>query len=379
MINGDHISICSMVVYSLCNQHNLIPVIASLFFLAKLCFQQLKFNVLLKIMSNLTKPATLESMKSISEESRDLHLPNMPGTGMDLTICIDSLEKEIQSHKIGMPFPKRNSVPIVNYKRKGSTITVDAKNSVLFLMIPNQQLALHIEGFVLSKAYPFVCFVVAIISMVIDFFVEREDNPVLDNMLDVIGWGISLLLTTTYILCLNVQIIKLVSRTFDFWYKMINWILCIVATFVIETQVDQPIFVRILQSITQFLIGFWIFMTDASYISIKHKIWIESVAALICIFFAIYSYINNKDIFYNPFSSPHTDVSIKGIQVSGFLNVALFTLKANFADFYFNFIINNKPKEQEKDPKLNEKQSNVMMARSTSIVERPYFKWKNVP
>lgn len=302
-----------------------------------------------------------------------------------------------QNGSISRQKSTRKSVLIQKYHKQGSIITVDAQNSILFRIFGNYSVdrnnndhtsinenANKIYHFILSKKVAVAIIFLICIFIIIDYF--AADNG-LDIISDVIGWGLLAILSLSYILCLNIDVMLLIAQTFDFWFKIFNFTSVVIAQIILDTS-SQPAIVSIMLVIGSMTTAFVIFMFDALHTKNNTiKLCILTLVSLIMLFYSISSYFNEIDKTIYPFGKSHseyTQISLKNVKNSGLVNVGLFVLKPVISHVYFKLYFYFHDNNQIDINGIHgiRKESNSQeynLNRSTSVVEKPYFKWNNIP
>ena len=193
-----------------------------------------------------------------------------------------------------------------------------------------------------------------------------------------------LLFAGTYILSLNYDIIRLVLRTFDFWFKISNTILPMVyMALTYSNTVAKVISIIALQ-----FMCYLIFMIDAAFWSYKLKFYMMLSFMVLFLLIAVYDTFTayDYDIIILRDASVAGDItlSLKSFYISGLTSIALLTMKPALA-------IRRAMKEKEQEKKLHEKPNDKSsnkgatnqskrydrLVKSTTVNNRPYFRWKN--
>ena len=180
---------------------------------------------------------------------------------------------------------------------------------------------------------------------------------------------ISIFICSLYILSANNNVCILIFQTFDFWYKTYSILLGIITGYVVRGYLQWYPYV-ILNTCLVFVAGL-LFIFDAIFISNTNKNIFIIMVVYICVYEAVHAYLTSEDVYWNPFDSDHTRISVKSIMVSSNINLVLFVLKPIFSQIsrHCRHIMGSS----------NSNINNVhdkMQQRSHFLHKRPIIQWK---
>ena len=167
------------------------------------------------------------------------------------------------------------------------------------------------------------------------------------------GWSFISICCIIHLFAMNINLFKVILKSFDFWFKFFNGISCIIALSQIRISrqkldkyygnIDIYWYVIII-SICEFILFTGIFLFDAMWISVHVKIrrYIVICGAMmftigwIVDFFRVDDNIDQLN--WNPFKQwenngigQYTNINFKSVYLSSSANVILFLLKPQFA------------------------------------------------
>lgn len=240
----------------------------------------------------------------------------------------------------------------------------DAKNNLYFRVFPDSIASFILRDILITKWFAiFICVlfvtIVGIGETIIHtkaasaskLEVHTEDSINVDQEIDdndilfiphSLAFGIGGLVSVLLLFAANIELVKLISKTFDFWYKCLNLIMFNFAFVVLGLYtycwkingvlVIRPIYYIGITVFAQFAFWLAIFMLDAMTVSSFSKKIFVFASGLYFIFNVVTSYFFKPDVIYTPFESLHNDdinvvISFKGIFVSSFVNMILFAFK----------------------------------------------------
>lgn len=133
----------------------------------------------------------------------------------------------------------------------------------------------------------------------------------------------------------NPKIFYVVVHTFDFWYKLLNFIIAAGAYEILAINVDPnyndyPIWYNILIFISAFEVYFVAFIVDTFFINNRLKFLYLIILGVYTCVLAIWVYFGVDDFVWNPLQSEFsslTQISFKSLYLSGSTNLALFLIK----------------------------------------------------
>ena len=142
----------------------------------------------------------------------------------------------------------------------------------------------------------------------------------------------------------NMIIIRLITHTFDFWFKVYNLVLLFVSMWIRASHDEtariaqfnkENIFAwiaTIVSLLALFGIAVDLFLIDCLNLSIKTKRFVVSVG-VICLCFNVTSvFFYSADYKWNPFNYEYTQLSFKSTLISSYINLIIFISKPIFSD-----------------------------------------------
>ena len=198
-----------------------------------------------------------------------------------------------------------------------------------------------------------------------------------------------IILSITYILSFNYQIMKMVAKTFDFSYKLFNVCMPMIFVWMTHSKLGLPIGFNLLVVTTMLCVSYLSLMVDAAYWSNKIKLATLFGAALTFMSFGMVLFFMFEDINVNIANfiingnNYKVNISLKSLLLSNWSSFAMFTMKPAYA-IYKAMKKQRKIKNTTKsnaNPGMHDNNidsnSSQHMLKSSSINNRPYFKWIN--
>ena len=307
--------------------------------------------------------------------------------------------------------PSNNVIDIHQFRSKNQTIIeVDATCNIYFHMLPQHIATYWYYNVVLSRWYP-LTITILIISCTIANLIVGPNVPFWDSIFEIIAWILFGVFAISYCLALNINIMKLIMKTFDFWFKILNGVFSMIAQYALFTKKGTPLATNICALFGEGWMMMVLFMVDAAFVSPKKKLFLEIISIVACVLFALRQYFSGLDVTFNPMiifgiEDEITNISMKNVFISGLINIALFTIKSTVSIVNNNEKFNPKKKFQraKSDMQSTSNMNNdddddkgtgrsgsggldtvddilhrwKYVAKSTTVHDRPYFKWRNV-
>ena len=192
----------------------------------------------------------------------------------------------------------------------------------------------------------------------------------------------------SYALSVNIEIFQLILRTFDFWFKMYNLILWIIAFYFINVT-QLPSYDIILRVLSMSGVFFCVFILDGLAVPPKLKQCVLCVIGLYFSYSVIFVYFSySDDTNWNPFKKynfKYSNVNFKSLYMSSLINLILFMLKPSISQamIFFTRLYYHKRKKLKSND-ANKKESKTTNAkrhnkyeRCTVIYKRPKLDWIN--
>lgn len=308
--------------------------------------------------------------------------------------CEDENEDDVSNEPIRRQSTNVLTTDARQFKQYDTIIKISAHNNLYFRYFPRSFSNYWYYNIILSKKYPFCCITIVSICTLLNWVSNKTHNTFLQQFFETIAWIVTAWATLSYLLSLNIDIIKLTLKTFDFWFKMLNASFVGVSQFLLFTEQGTPISTIVLSLFAELFIVLDLFLCDAAFLHEKMKICLLLCAVCGLFGWSLWTYFEPIDIFWDPFSTTNenqspsqsqnnsaTNISMKNVFISGLNNIGFFTLKS-----MIRLIANNgkildckhkvQAKIKHKEPKQRLTQNNLF--KSSTVVNRPYFQWTDV-
>ena len=192
-----------------------------------------------------------------------------------------------------------------------------------------------------------------------------------------VGFLVVLVAAISCILIINIKIGYLVTQTFDFWFKIYNFVCGMISFFVLKTgtgELDQNNLIgSIIVWSSGILLIMALFMMDALFISIRAKKVALGFTSVYSLYSAIFWYFAQKDYIYNPFGYSHTEISCKSVLLSSIVNLSIFVGKPMFSDV-IRYCRRKLCHNASLDHSDHDKRNANNIERCYTIYKRPYIK-----
>ena len=276
-------------------------------------------------------------------------------------------------------------------------IATDATNNLYFKYLSHDRASFIFYKILLTKWYPIVLcgiafssFIAAGIYNYIQIYDYHSDEQYIFGLIEVdILYGIAQVLlafvSLTYILSANIKIVILVFETFDFWYKLLNYVIYVVCQGVLEVRgSSKPIDgVYIVSSFCVCLIFMAAFINDSFCISVKIKRIIWFILAIFLLYQVYVVGFDSENVIWRPFKNKNIIIDFLSLSTTTSLNLAMFLLKPvcrDFSEFIkhqckFRLQKNVQNRDQDISNMINNKYQRYEI--SSSINMKPYFEWHN--
>ena len=225
----------------------------------------------------------------------------------------------------------------IEYYTSGIIFTPDGNNNLYFKWLSDEN-ARYVMHFTLNKWYSIGCVALGAIGSLLTSIIEIIYGS------KHVGYSIVILITQTLItvfsvsliLSMNLDIIKIISLSFDFWFKIWNLIIWELSFMWIKINLEDhfaiDLFAEMLGTGIIFLVIFTIDGLPLDY-NIKRKNLF--VIAIVILMFITFGYFMYDDIYINPLGSynfQHTRMSVKSLHLGAYINVGLFVAKPILGD-----------------------------------------------
>ena len=272
-----------------------------------------------------------ESFASLQEFLQTRGLENKREADSPVSIKESQISKETSTSINGAVIPKNtNFSNLIEFYRHSLIINADPYNNFYHNGL---KVSLEHTRFILDKVlYPKWYFLGSVTIAGLLYLLSQ----VYWYMTHDSGWIYLMMFVTAqsmlstggilYILSANVDIVSLLLQTFDFWYKMYNMSIAIVSTLFLDYYVSWISFAAANTTMVSYAI--MSFLLDAVYISQVKKWILISFMACAVLSIVVYVYFAVENVHYwNPFDSEHTQMNLKSIAISSWMNLLLFVLK----------------------------------------------------
>ena len=253
------------------------------------------------------------------------------------------------------------------YEKARIIINCDLKNNILFKLtslissnnccINNinsnynyETTAVVMYNFVSSKLFGCSMIGIGLMFIIIGNLIKSLNNNPYDNTgnsVTTIGFLFAMIYSICLISVANKTILNLVFHSFEFWYKMINYITIVTGVIIYGVNNSESSYwnsnsvllgYEIIVWTTAFCVYICVFIIDAICMSLRIKRLVLIVVALYAMYIGISWYFGEKDIFINPFSSysfgKYTQISVKSLIVSPQINLSIFVLKPIYTQMF---------------------------------------------
>ena len=190
----------------------------------------------------------------------------------------------------------------------------------------------------------------------------------------------------SWVLIMNIDVLKIVLHTFEFWFKLWNLVLWSMSFIWINTMTTDRYVSDLVFTTTCLILGAMCFLLlDALPISYQFKRMLIILAIFAGIVGSIGAYFNYSDVLCNPFKKyhfKHTQISLKGIFVGSYFNIILFVAKPLFGDIKdmlkpFVKMIKYKYKNDTGVRTNNKRCHDHINERLVCVYKRPKIRWNH--
>lgn len=262
-------------------------------------------------------------------------------------------------------------------------IECDRKNCILLQLFGSQnKFGLHTYSVFNTRLFSLIMITVSGLLTLIGDILYAINNNVYIHL-------IGILMSTVYALCLlsigNLMIMQLTISTFDFWYKLTNYLMLILAR-VMEITNNQnstlPLRVSIVKWTSIIIIYFIIFITDAIPMPTTIKQFFLFGFGCYVIGDVIYSYFADEDVTVNPFESydnigKYTQISTKSVRISSLVNLGVFVLKPLYGQV-FRFFKKKLCCTGKRGINTNIDSNSIKHERLNCLYKRPHVEWNKI-
>ena len=283
-----------------------------------------------------------------------------------------------------------------------TTIIVDAKNNLYFILFSDKVASFMVYKVVLSKRYLIITSILMFLIGLIDIFTSTNtDKSIINGLISFIFNSVIFFNCVIYALSLNLDICFLIFTKFDFWFKMVNLIGFIISDLMTEDDLINIHWLAIYLRIALISLLLIIFMIDAMlFLNTKIKIILLVLLGFGCTLRIIVNFFEIEDTYsWNPFKSynfDETNINWKSMYISSLTNMAIFIMKPVFTIFgsYCKHKIKKFTRRRRKttisnvdanvrnrktsDAVVGMDKDGALVVRSLTVFSKPYFKWENV-
>ena len=285
---------------------------------------------------------------------------------------------------------------------------VDCQNSLLFKYLSYNYANTLYYKMLLNVKFQTVFCIFVVLMMIIESLIDEftSNNVTVETIADImqiLTFVVGFVVCVAYISSVNIDVFSMIMHSFDFWYKMINLMLCMISlswmVLRMPTQQEKSYIgdfggVLVWAQISFFTMFTMICLSDAILFTVKVRQFFSSGIALSLVWFAISIFFNVNEnesyLNWNPFSmykngiGKYTNINCKSLALSSLSNLMLFLLKPSFSNIGKKTkkclcqAVKKKPSKQGNNYNVNSTSGNKYLMQSTSVYKKPYFQWKNV-
>ena len=280
-----------------------------------------------------------DSIQIIADNNMNMNNNNNTGC---VGISISGVPNTIASSSIPSQSQSTITCNIKEYHKSKIVIQSEKRNNLCFKWLSQSNLieASTLSRIIYSKFYTVTIFGTAILcrtlSEIIASMEWMENYVFVASCLHLFGAFLFIIYWLSLALISNINVIRLIINTFDFWFKIISVTSTLVAVeILIDGTHDFPLHVvptviRIVGHVSLLCIVLILCTYDALSISFKIKFRFSVIVAMYIVIWVVYGYFILKDVIWNPFDINHfkySQISFKSTFISSSLNLALFVVK----------------------------------------------------
>ena len=271
-------------------------------------------------------------------------------------------------------------------------IDCDTRNNLLHSLIKNEKIALRLYNIILSARLLIGVVLSGGIVMVVQLL--RYFVPFLLPIFTYAGLIESIIITLYFVALISIankNIITLITNTFDFWFKVYNLIIFLLASWIrsygIRHEEENSIFRgeiafagRVVWHICYTTILIVTFVLDAVPASAKFKRTGAIILIVVSSIDAIRIYFVGLDYELNPFDKYqfiYSKISFKAIMISSLINLILFMAKPIVSDL-INCLRKNDHDATSKTSVVTMLTHQAEYQRCSTLYKRPYLKWYKI-
>lgn len=202
------------------------------------------------------------------------------------------------------------------------------------------------------------------------------------------GNGLAIIASLFVLPFANYDIFKMLTGTFDFWYKLYNLISILFAAVwlkIIHGDWTSPVYHYLMGWFAIFCGFFVVFCEDSLPANRKIvQIW-RSIIGFLAIIEPIRVYLFVEDGYWNMFAAydfEYTQISLKGVYLSSYVNLSLFVNKPilrfigrKIARMICSCCNNNNPSNGNQKEDNQDHIADDFFRRSASLFKRPHIQW----
>lgn len=283
------------------------------------------------------------------------------------------------------------------------TVMIDPSSNLYSKFLSLEQQKYVIKYMITSKLYfILMCIIFGIFYSVSQtvWFINNSNYILSYFILVCCSYTVSTTLAISYILSADFDICLLIFRTFDFWYKVYNLILWIVASYICNIFPGTIHFT--FTSISLVTVFVTTFLFDAIQMPTICKISTICIVSSYCIYNAIIAYLTIEDVYWDPFEQynynyntagidrSYTRWNIKALFTSSCVNLILFIMKPIFSQIaryccrkakfakkskHDTNTINDRDVVDNYNCDDDQLERFSLIHRSYTLYKRPYLKW----
>ena len=287
-----------------------------------------------------TNLSSLQQMFSLKLRNSTFNVNLLQSQGIKNATSVDNYKFDsLRRHSTRHTY---TTMDVSEYKKNRPTVIVDATNNLYFHFLSNSSTNesrckfLNAEylfyDILLNKWYTVIalttCTLLFCISMI--FILTDSFTNVIGNIAGNISCVVGFVYALSWLFGANIDLIFLVCKTFNFWYKILNLFWVAVGSFVVYFRfglIPFPIHSFILAILIVIFAFFMFCIVDALCIPSILKVGVSFVGSFIGLFWALffYFYIENGEADWKVLGILNID--FKTTLISSWLNLALFSAK----------------------------------------------------
>ena len=266
-------------------------------------------------------------------------------------------------------------------------IIMSHTNNNLYFKWLSQEVAQWMMNVIFSKQYIAGIMIANVILVLISSLTYKQPNIILIYIIVTILYSaITIVFSVLYMLSMNLDVIYLVTHSFDFWFKTWNSFIFECSYIWLNLCNDDRLAIDLILNILS-RIGLYCcyFLIDAIPTHYNIKRFLLSVGCLIWIPYMIFSYFTYDNLYINPFERynfEQTRMNVKDLFLGSNANIILFIAKPILGDVARWFWVKFKKRTSQTSNSntantVNTRQKNKDIERLLTLYKRSNVKWCN--